>query len=57
MFEESEMTIVSKGMTAILGVIILAFLNPFALAQQTLSQDIESILADSAVIGAGILVV
>ncbi|MEM1390054.1 MAG: serine hydrolase domain-containing protein, partial [Pseudomonadota bacterium] len=51
------MTIVTKGMTAILGVIILAFLNPFALAQQTLSQDIESILADSAVIGAGIVVV
>ncbi|MEM7491976.1 MAG: serine hydrolase domain-containing protein [Pseudomonadota bacterium] len=51
------MTIVTKGMAAIVGAFIFAFLNPLAQAQESLSNQIESILEDSAVAGAGIVVV
>ncbi|MEM1086617.1 MAG: serine hydrolase domain-containing protein [Pseudomonadota bacterium] len=51
------MSMVTKGMTAVVGMIILAFLNSFAFAQSDLEAEIRTILDESAVVGAGIVVV
>ena len=51
------MSMVTKGMTAVVGMIILAFLNSFAFAQNDLEAEIRTILEESAVAGAGIVVV